>query len=411
MIKSNTKYAILLGDGMADLPIESLGRKTPLEYANTPNMDRLAGSGILGMVRTVPEGMQPGSDIANLSILGYDPRDTFCGRAPLEAINMGIDLGTHDIAIRCNMVEVHGGIMHDFSADHIDSALSAIIMKELAKNNSIKGLEFYPGVSYRNVVVWRGYRHDDLPVTTPPHDIQEREAGPHLPSGSGADILNRIMIESAEIIASSPAIRDAKSRYRGTPTQVWLWGCGRRPSMEPLAKRFGLTGYTISAVDLIHGIGRAAGLTPLPVPGATGYIDTNYAGKADALLKAMEAGDTNFVFLHVESPDESGHEGNLEHKIRAIEDFDRLVVGRVLDGISAFNDYSILVLADHPTPIKLRTHTADPVPFCLFSTGGGDDPSLRAMRGSSFSERSAQATGLLIPEGHRLIELMLHKKL
>jgi 2,3-bisphosphoglycerate-independent phosphoglycerate mutase len=410
MARGDAKYAILLGDGMADLPIESLGLKTPLEYASTANMDRLAGRGILGTVRTVPEGMQPGSDIANLSILGYNPRLLYCGRAPLEAVNMGITLGPHDIAIRCNMVEVDRGVMQDFSAGHVDSALSAVIMRELAGRTTVTGLEFHAGVSYRNIVVWRGYPHDDdLPVTTPPHDIQGREIAPYLPAGSGSDVLKKIMDESAEIIASSPLIRDAISRYKGNPTQVWLWGCGRRPSMEPLSKRYGLHGYTISAVDLIHGIGKLAGLTPLPVEGATGYIDTNYAGKADALLKAME--DANFVFLHVESPDESGHEGNLEHKIRAIEDFDRLVVGRVIDGMAAYENHSILVLADHPTPIALRTHTDAPVPFTIFSTSGWDGRIFKMTREASFSEKNASAAGLFVSEGHRLIELMLYKKL
>jgi 2,3-bisphosphoglycerate-independent phosphoglycerate mutase len=409
MAHGNAKYAILLGDGMADLPVESLGLKTPLEYANTANMDRLARSGILGLVRTVPEGMHPGSDVANLSILGYNPRHSYCGRAPLEAVNMGITLGPNDIAIRCNMVEVDQGVMQDFSAGHVDSALSAAVMRELAGRIKLEGFEFHAGVSYRNIVVWRGYPHDDLPVTTPPHDIQGRETAPYLPSGSGSDVLNNIMDESTEIIASSPLIREAISQYRGSPTQVWLWGCGRRPSMDPLSKRYGLYGYTISAVDLIHGIGRLAGLTPLPVKGATGYIDTNYAGKAEALLKAMD--DVNFVFLHVESPDESGHEGNLEHKIRAIEDFDRLVVGRVIEGMAAYENHSILVLADHPTPIALRTHTGEPVPFTIFSSAGWDDRIFKKTREASFSEKSASASGLFINEGHRLIELMLYKKI
>jgi 2,3-bisphosphoglycerate-independent phosphoglycerate mutase len=409
MKNKNTKYLILLGDGMADFAIESLGNKTPLEYANTPNMDGLARSGILGMVKTVPEGMQPGSDIANLSILGYDPRDSYSGRAPLEALNMGIELGPKDVAIRCNMVETHEGILHDFSAGHIDTALSATVMAELARKNAIRGLEFHPGVSYRNIVIWRNYPHERLPETIPPHDIQGQPFAPHLPSGDGSDILLKIMNESADIISSSPSIREAKSTYKGNPTSVWLWGCGKKPSMEPFKNRFHLSGRTISAVDLIHGMGRAAGLIPLEVPGATGYIDTNYEGKADALLKALP--DDNFVFLHVESPDESGHEGNLEHKIRAIEDFDRRIVGRVIDGLSKYPEYSVLVLSDHPTPVSLRTHTADPVPFCIYSTKGWEGTAYENCRGASYNEKSAAATGLFLKDGHRLIELMLYQKL
>ncbi len=405
----DAKYVILLGDGMADLPIPELGGKTPLEYAHTPSLDRLAAEGILGLARTVPEGMQPGSDIANLSILGYDPRKAFSGRAPLEAINMGIELGPCDLAVRCNMVEIHDGIMHDFSAGHIDSAFSAVIMKELARELALPGLEYHPGVSYRTIVIWRDYPHGDLPDTTPPQDIQGQASAPHVPRGSGADLLNRIMAESSGIIASSNAVREAAMKYKGSPTSVWLWGCGKRPSMEPLGKRFGLTGHTISAVDLIHGLGRAAGLTPIPVEGATGYLDTNYEGKAQALLGALK--QASFVFLHVESPDESGHEGNLEHKLRAIEDFDRKIVGPVMDGISSYRDYTVLALPDHATPVSARTHTAEPVPFSIVSSGGWSGTPYEGMNGASFSEKSAAATGLFVEEGHRLIELMLNRKL
>jgi 2,3-bisphosphoglycerate-independent phosphoglycerate mutase len=406
---NNAKYVILLGDGMADLPIESLGGKTPLEYAATPNMDRLAATGILGLARTVPEGMQPGSDIANLSVLGYNPRDFFSGRAPLEALNMGIELGPHDLAIRCNMVDIRDGVMQDFSAGHISSKFSAVIMQELAKNITLPDMEYFPGVSYRNIVLWRNYPHQDLPETIPPHNIQGKQVTPYLPRANGADILNRIMKESADIIASSTAVRNARSHYEGSPSSVWLWGCGRKPSMETLGKRFGLRGYTISAVDLVHGLGRAAGLSPIQVPGATGYIDTNYAGKARALLEALKT--ASFIFLHVESPDESGHEGSIEHKLSAIEDFDSKIVGPVMDGIATYRDYTVLVMPDHPTPISIRTHTGDPVPFCMYSSKGWSGTAYQGMSAPSFSEKSAAATGLFIGEGHRLIELMLYKKL
>jgi len=410
MEKNNdAKYVILLGDGMADLPIESLGGRTPLEYASTPNMDRLAAGGIMGLSRTVPDGMQPGSDIANLSILGYDPRNFFSGRAPLEALNMGIDLGPEDLAIRCNMVDIRDGVMEDFSAGHIASEFSAVIMKELGAGLDAAGMEYHPGVSYRNIVVWRNYPHETPPETTPPHDIQGEPVKPHLPRGAGADKLNDIMAKSAGIIASSKKVAEARSTYRGTPTSVWLWGCGRKPAMTTLGERFGLRGHTISAVDLVHGLGRAAGLTPLPVPGATGYIDTNYEGKAQALLRALPG--VNFIFLHVESPDESGHEGNLEHKLRAIEDFDRRIVGSVMDGISSYRDYTVLMMPDHPTPISIRTHSSEPVPFAVYSSGGWKGTPFDGKTGPAFSEKNAAATGLFVPEGHRLIELMLYKRL
>jgi 2,3-bisphosphoglycerate-independent phosphoglycerate mutase len=400
---------ILLGDGMADLPVESLGGMTPLEYASTPNMDSLAAGGIMGMARTVPEGMQPGSDVANLSILGYDPRNFFSGRAPLEALNMGIDLGPRDLAIRCNMVEIRDGVMQDFSAGHIASEFSAVIMKQLSSGLEMAGMEYHPGVSYRNIVVWRNYPHSALPETTPPHDIQGDRAAPHLPRGAGSDVLNRIMEKSTGIISSSGAVREARSSYKGSPTSVWLWGCGKKPAMTTLGDRFGLSGQTISAVDLVHGLGRAAGLSPIQVPGATGYIDTNYDGKAQALLRALPG--VNFIFLHVESPDESGHEGSLEHKLQAIEDFDHKIVGPVMEGISSYRDYTVLMMPDHPTPVSLRTHTGDPVPFAIYSSAGWKGTPYDGRTGPAFSEKSAAATGLFIPEGHRLIELMLHKKL
>ena len=406
---SDAKYVILLGDGMADLPIDSLGGRTPLEYASTPNMDRLAAGGIMGLARTVPEGMQPGSDVANLSILGYDPRNFFSGRAPLEALNMGIDLGPRDLAIRCNMVDIRDGVMQDFSAGHIASEFSAVIMEELAAALDGTGMEYHPGVSYRNIVVWRNYPHASLPESTPPHDIQGKTAAPYLPRGEGSAELNRIMERSFDIIASSPAVKEARAKFKGSPTAVWLWGCGRKPAMIPLKERFGLEGHTISAVDLVHGLGRAAGLSPIPVAGATGYLDTNYEGKAAALLAALPG--SNFIFLHVESPDESGHEGNLEHKLQAIEDFDRRIVGPVMDGIASYRDYTVLMMPDHPTPVSIRTHAADPVPFAIHSSTGWKGSPYEGMTAPSFSEKSASATGLFVPEGHRLIELMLHKRL
>ncbi|MBN1533551.1 MAG: cofactor-independent phosphoglycerate mutase [Spirochaetes bacterium] len=400
------KLVFLIGDGMADHPIPELGGRTPLEYAATPHMDEIARRGILGLARTVPPGMPPGSDTANLSIFGYDPRVSYTGRAPLEALSMGIPLGDGDVAFRCNIVTIVDGVMEDFSADHIESGYSEVVIGELSRAVKEAGVEFYPGVSYRNIMVWRDYPHEALPDTTPPHDIQGEEVSRHLPRGTGADLLNRIMDLSRESIAGSAAVRAAGKKFRGAPVSAWLWGCGRRPSMEDLGTRFGLRGHTISAVDLIHGIGRAAGLSRIDVPGATGYLDTDYAGKAAAALRGLE--DSTFVFLHVESPDESGHEGNLAHKLRAIEDFDALVVGPVLRGLARFGRYAVLVLPDHPTPIALRTHTPEPVPFgALWSDGA--DPSLADRRGTGFSEREAAATGLYIDEGFRLIELMINK--
>lgn len=399
------KVIILVGDGMADYPIASLGGKTVLEAARTPNMDRIAREGLLGLVRTVPEGMSPGSDTANLSIFGYDPREYYTGRAPLEALNMGIALGENDVAFRLNIVTIENGIMEDFSAHHIESEFGKEIIQAVASGIAEKGLEFYPGVSYRNIMVWRNFPFSEIPKTVPPHDIQGKEIVHHLPSGNGSERLSEIMERAKQIIGNSKNIADLKKNFKGNPTAVWLWGGGKKPQIQTLKERFGLYGFTISAVDLIHGIGRAAGLEPLRVEGATGYLDTNYEGKADAVLHALSK--ANFVLCHVESPDESGHEGSLANKLKAVEDFDARLVGKVLDGLKNFDDWSLLVLPDHPTPISVRTHTNDPVPFAVLKKKNGRFISNDAKIADGFDEKSASKTGVFIERGHELIELLL----
>ena len=394
---------------MADLPLDELGGKTILEYAETPNMDFIARHGVCGMTNAVPVGMVPGSDTANLSIFGYNPKNFYTGRAPLEAINMDIALGDNDVAFRCNIVNAAGGVMKDFTSAHIDSRLTEIVISELAAGIKLPGFEFYPGVSYRNIMVWRDYPYKEITGTTPPHDIQDEKTAGYLPSGDGADLLRKIMKESAEIISSSEKIKKGKQQYTGDPESVWLWGGGKKPAMEPLSKKFGLSGYTISAVDLIHGIGKAAGLKSLHVDGVTGYIDTNYEGKAAALARGLE--DSNFVFLHVESPDESGHEGNIEHKIKSVQDFDAKIVGPVLETLKKYDEFVMLVMPDHPTPIKVRTHTSDPVPFCIYSSRGLFESEREKYRAAGFSEKDASSTGLFIDEANRLIGIMINGKL
>ncbi len=408
-MKNKRKYVILLGDGMADLPIDELEGKTVLEYAETPNMDFIARNGICGMTRTVPDGMSPGSDTANLSIFGYDPAKYFTGRAPLEAINMDIELGENDVAFRCNIVNASEGVMNDFTSDHIDSRLTEIVINELAENISIPGIEFYPGVSYRNIVVWRNYPYQGITGTTPPHDIQTRKTESYLPSGEGSDVLIKIMTDSTGIISSSEKIKKAREIYKGDPESVWLWGGGRRPAMETLNEKFGLNGYTISAVDLIHGIGKAAGLKSLHVDGATGYLDTNYEGKIKALAKGLT--DSDLVFLHVEAPDESGHEGNIEHKLQAVRDFDSRIVGPALEIIKKYDEFIVLVMPDHPTPIKIRTHTSDAVPFCIYSSGGIFDEDKKKYSAGVYSEKGALGTGLFVEKGSSLMEIMVRGKL
>ncbi len=403
------KYIILLGDGMADLPLDELGGKTILEFCRTPNMDFMARNGVTGMTKTVPNGMPPGSDTANLSIFGYDPAKCFSGRAPLEAINLGIELGPNDTAFRCNIVNAADGVMNDFTSGHIDTRLSEIIIEEIINNTSFTGIEFYPGVSYRNIMVWRNYPYSEITDTTPPHDIQTEKTANYLPAGYGSDVLCELMSISKSIISGSDAVKKGLNKYQGYPESIWLWGGGRRPSMNTLMERYGLYGHTISAVDLIHGIGKAAGLTPLHVDGATGYIDTNYRGKADTLLNSL--GDSNFIFLHVESPDESGHEGNIEHKIKSIEDFDAQIVGTILDGMKKYPDYTILVMPDHPTPVNIRTHTPDPVPFCIYSYSEKFQDRFkkerRAFKAASFCEKDATSTGLFIDHAHDILKIMI----
>lgn len=405
----NRKYIVLLGDGMADLPLDELGGKTILEHCYTPNMDFMARNGITGLTKTVPDGMSPGSDTANLSIFGYNPRECYTGRAPLEAINLGITLGPDDAAFRCNIVNASGGIMNDFTSGHIDSALSAVIMDEMMKHNAHHDIEFHPGVSYRNIMVWRNFPHNEITMTTPPHDIQDKTVEKYLPAGNGSDVMKDLMHQSRSVIAGSDLIKQAMKRYQGNPESIWLWGGGRKPAMKTLAERFGLYGHTISAVDLIHGIGKAAGLTPLHVDGVTGYLDTNYSGKAEALLNSLR--DSNFIFLHVESPDESGHEGNIGHKIKSIEDFDAKVVGPVLKGMEGIPDYCILLMPDHPTPVKIRTHTSDPVPFCIYSSSNIFTGERKMYNAASFCERDAASTGLFIEHAHTLIEKMINASL
>ncbi|MCX7679353.1 MAG: cofactor-independent phosphoglycerate mutase [Spirochaetes bacterium] len=401
---SEKKIIILVGDGMADYPMESLGGRTVLEVAQTPNMDFIARNGTVGLVRTVPEGMSPGSDTANLSIFGYNPKKYYTGRAPLEALNLGINLAPQDVAFRTNVVTIENQVMQDFSAHHIDSEFAKALIDEISVLCS-DSFEFYPGVSYRNILVWRNYPYENIPHTTPPHDIQGKEIARYLPTGDGSQELIALMNRAQKIIVESKRLKELKKKHKGNPTGIWLWGGGRKPRIHTLAERFGLFGYTVAAVDLIHGIGRAVGLSPMKVEGATGYLDTNYEGKADAVLEAVA--NSNFVLCHVESPDESGHEGNVGHKIKAIEDFDARLVGRVLRGLELFHDWSLLVLPDHPTPITLRTHTADPVPFAILKKRDGKFVQNNQICVDKFSEKHASQTGIFIEQGSELIEWLL----
>jgi 2,3-bisphosphoglycerate-independent phosphoglycerate mutase len=393
------KYVILLGDGMADDPIAILGNKTPLEYARTPNMDRMAAEGTLGLIDTIPPGLPPGSDVANLAVLGYDPRVCYSGRGPLEAANMGVSLAPDDVAFRCNLVTLSSGtdpVMDDFTAGHISSPEAKQIIVDLDRTIGSDIFRFYPGVGYRHLLIWKGGEAEL--AATPPHDITGKAVGPYLPSGRGADKIISLIRRSRDFLADHPVNRERLSRTMKPANSIWPWGQGRAPQMQKLTDRFHLRGGVISAVDLLNGIGVCAGLEVLPVKGATGYTDTNYIGKAEKALTAL--GELDLVFVHVEAPDEMGHEGNVEGKIKAIEDFDEKVVGTILRGIPRFGDFRAAVLSDHPTPIRLKTHAADPSPFAVLSSRHGENQN----KGIPFGEKEAKRSGNLISPGYRFME-------
>ena len=399
------KYVVIIGDGMADMPVRELGGKTPLQKAHTPNMDRLAKAGRLGRVRTVPEGMHPGSDIANLSVLGYDPREYYSGRAPLEAASIGIELAGDDVAYRCNLVTLKynrqrtAAIMEDYSSGHITTEEARELISEIDRTFGTEKIRFYQGISYRHLMVWSGGSVDIECV--PPHDILGKGIADYLPVGAGEDVIRQIMQESVDLLERHPVNLNRIKDGKNPGNSVWLWGQGKRPKMPTFHEKYSIGGALVSAVDLTKGLGIYAGFEILEVPGITGWIDTNYKGKADATIKALKKVD--FVYLHVESPDEAGHSGNYEHKIRAIEDFDKMVVGNVMEGMKEFDEYRILLLPDHPTPIALRTHTADPVPFVMF-----DSRDRRENAGAVYDESITERDDIVVfEEGYKLMDYFI----
>jgi 2,3-bisphosphoglycerate-independent phosphoglycerate mutase len=406
---SSPKYIVLLGDGMADLPIAELGGLTPLEAARTPNMDRVAREGIAGMVRSVPAGFPPGSDVANLSIMGFDPRRFYSGRAPIEAASLGIELSPSDVAYRMNLVtlgEPRGPagrrVMVDYSAGHITDDDSHPLVSSLDRGMGSHEFRMYPGKSYRHILVWRNGLTDIS--TTPPHDIIGKEIGTYLPHGEGAGRLLELMREGQRILSHHPVNRAREKEDKPLANSPWFWGQGKRPRLVTFRERFGIEGAVISAVDLVQGLGMLAGLSVIHVPGATGWVDTNWEGKVQAALTALEKG-ADFVYLHVEAPDEAGHAGDAALKVRAIELFDEKIVGPILAGMEAFSSRRVLVLPDHPTPIGIRTHSADPVPFAAVGTR------ISEKGAEGFSEASCQRTGVFVEEGHALIGAFFGGKL
>jgi 2,3-bisphosphoglycerate-independent phosphoglycerate mutase len=393
---------------MADYPVESLGGKTPLMVAKIPHMDWMVEHGEIGLVRTVPDGFNPGSEIANLSIFGYDPIRYYTGRGPMEAASLGVKLTDNDVAFRCNLVTLRfqdtETVMEDFSAGHITDKEAKRIIFDLNRELATNEIQFYPGISYRHLMVLkkRSAQFPNLEKLDliPPHDLTGREISSLLPKMNGP-VLN-LMTESQRLLKNHPVNLARESKGLPPANSIWLWGQGRSPKMITLKERFGMDGYVISAVHLIKGIGILAGLEVLEVPGITGYFDTNYEGKAQYALKGLREKD--FVFVHVEAPDEAGHMGNLRLKIEAIEALDERIVGAILKGVKEFKRYKVLLLPDHPTPLSVRTHTPDPVPYVIYSNEDG----AKDARRKTFDEVSARLSGISIEKGFALIERFLN---
>ncbi len=397
------KYVLVIGDGMADYPVPELGNRTPLQAARKPNMDSIAAKGRSGLIRTVPDGCTPGSDIAILSVLGYDPKRLCAGRGPLEAAARGIMLNGNDVAFRCNLVTEKDGILVDYAAGHISSSEASKLIDALKLAfEKYTGLEFYSGLDYRHFLIVRNFPYSHLIECTPPHDAIGAEVAAILPRAKSkeavqaANLLRETIQRSKSILESHPVNIARQKAGKRVGNMIWLWGGGTKPSMPSFKEKFGVSAAVISAVDLVKGIGNYAGMKVITVPGATGLADTNYEGKADAALKALEEDD--FVFVHVEAPDEAGHVKDHELKVKTIEDLDERLVGRLLGGLR--EPYAIAVLPDHPTPIRIGTHTRDPVPFAIQS------PCMDADGVQKFDEVSARNGAFGLVEKESLVSLL-----
>lgn len=393
------KYVVLVGDGMSDEPMAELDGKTPLMVANTPNLDSMVREGIGGWCQITPDGYSPGSDVANLGVLGYDVATCYTGRSPLEAAAMGVELGEDDVAFRCNLVTLDDdfSVMGDFSAGHITTEEAAELIHFVDERLGADALRFHPGVSYRHLLVWNEGLTDM--ECTPPHDISDRPVAGYLPKGEGADIVLGLMRDSWDILAGHPVNRSRLARGLKPANSLWLWGQGRRPAVESFSSRFGKRGGMISAVDLLKGIAVNIGFERFEVVGATGWIDTNYDGKAAACIEGLKRHD--LMCVHVESPDEAGHAGRLDYKIQAIEDFDAKIVGPVLDYLAGQGEFRAVACPDHPTPVALKTHTRAPIPFAMCGTGIAPDAN------SAYDEQLLDAGSVSFDPGYRMMAFML----
>ena len=400
------KIAILVGDGMSDYPIEELGNKTPLEVAKIPNINEMAKAGMIGLVKTVPRGMKPASDIANLSIFGYDPKAYYTGRGPLEAANIGVEIAEDEIAFRCNLVTANNDTMADYSAGHISDKESKLLMEFINQKLGNEKIKFYHGKSYRNLMVMKVKSRENLnglmkTDCVPPHDITGKSIAAHLPNGKGAGLLTKLMADSRPLLEKHEINKVRVDLKENPANMIWLWGQGTNPNMPSFKGMFGLEGSVISAVDLVNGIGKLIGLELINVPGATGYYDTNYEGKGEYAVKSLKEKD--FIFVHVEAPDEAGHNGDMRAKIAAIENFDKYVVGKVWKFLKDTDDYRMMVLSDHATPVSIRTHVSDPAPFVMAGKR------VKHNGFDAFSESNAKLSKVKFKSGAALTEELIKK--
>ncbi len=402
------KYAVVLCDGMADYPVPELDGKTPMEVADKPNMDYLAAHGEVGLVKTVADGLKPGSDVANLSVMGYDPAIYYSGRSPLEAASMGIDLAPTDVAMRCNLVtlsdedDYSAKTMVDYCADDISTAEAAELIKAIQDAFGNDEFTFYPGISYRHCLVWHGGT-TEIGTLTPPHDISGQVVGEHLDTHPMAAKLIEMMIKSMEVLKDHPVNQARIAAGRKPANSIWLWGQGKKPQLDSFASKFGVNGSVVSAVDLIKGIGVCAEMKVCEVEGATGYIDTCFRKKAETAFNELDAGQ-DFVYIHFEAPDECGHRHEVDNKVKSIEIIDKEVLSYLREKMDKFENYKIMILPDHPTPLVTKTHASDPVPYIIYEKAADKDNGI-----ASVNEITAKETGVYIEEGHTLINRFLGK--
>ena len=400
------KYIVILCDGMADTPVPSLGVKTPMEAAHKPHIDALAAKAEVGTATSVPAGMAPGSDVANLSIIGYNPADCYTGRSPLEAANIGIELADTDVAMRCNLVTLSDEAsyadktMVDYCAGDIHTAQADRIIQTLQAELGGGEFDFYTGTAYRHCLVWHGGT-TELGKITPPHDISGRVVGEYLPSHPAAAKLLDLMKKSEAILKEHPVNAARRAAGLNPATSIWLWGHGKRPQLQNFEEMTGLKAAMISAVDLLKGIGRLSGMQVCEVEGATGYIDTNFPGKMQAALDALKGG-CDYAYIHMDAPDECGHRGEAENKGKAIEMIDEQVLGPLLAELPALGDFTMLICPDHPTPIAVKTHVSDPIPYLLYRSNAEADSGVE-----TFTEDTARATGIYEPKAWNLIRIMI----